>query len=228
MKRNQILDRYYGLLWYIARSFHEKSSSRLTRVLGEDDLFQEAVIGAIKAIDSFRGNRGSLTAWINLKARGQVLDAKRRSHEIPQRRWQEIKKLLDVAEMLTPQLGREPCDEEIAKHLNVSIEEVQRKWCWIVEPVRLDIAEVVPAEREKRPDEQRGQKERKLCLRDCIHAELTDLERLVLVQHIVYKVPRRRLAEILGLSTKKVRGIESSALNKTRACLEERGWHTNE
>ncbi len=46
------MSQYYGLIKYWANYFYGKSSEQLKQTIGLDDLFQEGVVGALKAIDS--------------------------------------------------------------------------------------------------------------------------------------------------------------------------------
>lgn len=54
------MSQYYGLIKYWANYFYGKSSEQLKQTIGLDDLFQEGVVGALKAIDSFEPEKGSL------------------------------------------------------------------------------------------------------------------------------------------------------------------------
>jgi len=222
MNKEQMFAEYYGLIMYLAKSYHKKTLPSLKRVLDIDDLFMEGVIGAIKAINTFNEDKGSFTAWLNLKARGQMLDTIIKSSGIPKREWKSIRKLAQARERLLQTLDREPSDAELAEQIKVPIEKIQKIKFWIRYPENVD--DISNSDKRNRSDEHLILKKLVKDIDHCIQTSLSAEEGFVLIQRIIDGRKLREIGKIINKSLSTVSKIEKKSRQKIMICLENKQW----
>ena len=121
--RNQLVERYQGLLENIVRRF----SQRLPRNVDRGDLATAANFGLISAIEGFDPSRGvRFEVYCELRVRGALLDELRSQDWLP-RPWRaRIEAHKRAVESLRGVLAREPDDEEVARALELSLSEYRQ------------------------------------------------------------------------------------------------------
>ena len=106
------------------------------------DLIQEGNLGLMKAVDKFEYRRGYkfstyATWWIRQSCMRAIAD-QARTIRVPVHMIEKIYKLRRAAGQLVQELGRGPSAEDIAKHMGIPPDEVQRVLKIAQVPVSLD------------------------------------------------------------------------------------------
>lgn len=221
-EREELILRYLSLVKGIA--FNVKKN--LPDSVDIRDLIGYGILGLIKAIDNLKEiNTKRAESYIRLRIKGAIYDYLR-SLDFGSRQVREKeRKIRETVEKLKEKLGREPTDEEIAKALNLSQEELLNllhkiSFSHILsleevfrESIR-DYEELLVSHRDNVEDSVIN-KEFEERLRKAIK-KLPDREKLV-IQLIFYEeLPMREVAKILNCSISRVAQLKSNALKKLR------------
>lgn len=118
--RNRLVERYLPIVRYVA----EKIFDKLPGSVDFEDLTSAGVFGLLHAIDGYDKERGTkFETYCATRVRGAILDELRSCDWVPRHVRSRVNKLQATYDEMVAELGREPRDEEIAKRLDLSIEE---------------------------------------------------------------------------------------------------------
>ena len=121
--RQELVHRYEPLVRFLA----EHMSLKLPRSVDVDDLIQEGMFGLMDAIEKFEPERGiKFKTYCSTRVRGAILDSLRHQDWVPRLARSRSNKILRMREEFQNLHHREPTDEEIAKELEVKIEDVAK------------------------------------------------------------------------------------------------------
>ena len=120
--REQIVERYTSVVEQVARSL----SVRLPRHVDIQDLIHAGLWGLVRAIETFRPERGAeFLPFMRQRVRGAMLDELRTMDYLPRLfRWRQRQRERAV-EALRAQLQRNPTDPEIADYLGISVDRLR-------------------------------------------------------------------------------------------------------
>ena len=118
--KDKLILEYAPLIKFIA----QKIAVRLPSNIELDDLISSGVIGLMDAIDKYDPTRDNkFKTYAEFRIRGAILDELRAQDWVP-RSIRDKAKLLDKTMVnLEAEIGRVPTDEEVAKALNLNIDE---------------------------------------------------------------------------------------------------------
>ncbi|MGC7870305.1 FliA/WhiG family RNA polymerase sigma factor [Desulfosporosinus sp. FKB] len=120
--KQEYIERYLPLVKRIAG----RLSMSLPPHIEEDDIMGYGVFGLLDAIDRFEAARGfKFETYASIRIRGAMIDGLRTMDWVPHSARQKVKRVQDGFAELECQLGRAATSEEVAKMLNVKVEEIE-------------------------------------------------------------------------------------------------------
>ena len=121
--RNELIEQYLPLVRYHA----ERVWSRLPDEVDVDDLASAGVFGLMDAIDAYDPSRSvKFETYCVPRIRGAMLDELRSTDWVPRLVRSRARKLSEANKELSSKLGRMPTQDELAKHLNLDKNELER------------------------------------------------------------------------------------------------------
>jgi RNA polymerase primary sigma factor len=110
--------------------------------LGFLDLIQEGNLGLMRAIDTFDYRRGykfsTYATWWIRQSMSRAIADQGRTIRIPVHMFETTNQLVRVARFLVQRLGREPTPEELAGHIEMPLDRVERALKIVREPISLE------------------------------------------------------------------------------------------
>jgi RNA polymerase primary sigma factor len=224
--RDHLIKANIRLVVNIAKKYRRYSSSFL-------DLIQAGNVGLIRAVDKFdytRGNRFSTYAtWWIRRSVLRHLNQKERTIRLPNYLSTKIRKVHRVRKELTTVLSRTPTNEEVAKQLEMSAEEVGKLLEYAQRAISLDqpVGEDGDSDLQSYIENKDApnpfvEVRQNLLAEDVIDAlnELTEREAKILILRYglngSQKHTLKELGEIFGITRERIRQIQKGALRKLR------------
>ena len=209
-------------------------AGRLSMYLGYnveyDDLVGYGVFGLIDAIDKFDYGKGiKFETYASLRIRGAVLDQIRKMDWIPRSLRQKQKKIDAAMNKLELEFGRPATDEELAKEIGISEDELLN---WqgqanVTNVISLD--EFVDTSGEKNvesvgvntfetPEEVIEKDELKKLLAESLET-LTDREKKVILLYYYEELTLKEISLVLEVSESRISQLHTRALQKMKTKL---------
>jgi RNA polymerase sigma factor FliA len=92
-----------------------------------EDLESQGVMGLIEAVDHFKPEMGNkLSTYATFKIRGRILDYLRNMDWLSRSARQKVRAAQDAMTVLQRNLNRLPTDEELAQHMQISLDTLQQ------------------------------------------------------------------------------------------------------
>lgn len=196
-----------------------------------DDLVGYGIFGLIDAIDKFDyGKNVKFETYASLRIRGAILDQIRKMDWIPRSLRQKQRKIDQAISAVEAATGRVATDEEIAKELDITLDELsiwqgQANMSSIMsldeftdEGVETAKMEAVGNARFERPEDAVEKEELKGMLVEAIDS-LTEKEREVVVLYYYEEMTLKEISLVLEVSESRVSQLHSKAINKMRLKL---------
>ncbi len=221
--REKIIIEYAGLVKIVA--------GRLSMYLGYtveyDDLVGYGTFGLIDAIDKFDMLKGvKFETYASLRIRGAILDQIRKMDWIPRTLRQKQKKMDMAYSKLESEYGRAGTDEEVAKELDITVEELivwqnQTKLTNIVSldefleqgsEIRVDTNASIQFEQ---PEKVVEKEELKKILEETLET-LTENEKKVIVLYYYEDLTLKEISKILEVSESRISQLHTKALQKMK------------
>jgi RNA polymerase sigma factor FliA len=119
--KEQIVKKYIPLVKYIA----SRVIVGKTKYIEFEDLVSYGMLGLMDAISKFDESKGmKFSTYSSIRIKGAMIDELRRNSPISKGAMDKLNKYNDVIEKLQKELYREPETVEIAKAMNVTINEI--------------------------------------------------------------------------------------------------------
>ena len=226
-EKNKIVVEYIPLIRFIAK----KISIRLPANIELEDLISSGVIGLMDAIDKYDSNRDNkFKTYAEFRIRGAILDELRSQDWVP-RSIRDKAKLLEKANLeLESELGRLPKEEEVAKKLNLPMENyfVLVNQVRAVNLVSIDEAQKFSVTDKKQLFEvlQKGSTPFKnisvKSLKRIVHKsieELPERQRILLSLYYYEGFNLKKIGSILNVTESRVSQLHAQAVTKLRVKL---------
>lgn len=125
----------YGRYQESPHAFIERYSSLVKRIahhlMGRlppnvllEDLIQAGMIGLLEAQKNYDPTKGaSFETFAGIRIRGAMLDDIRRGDWVPRSVYKNSRRITEAISFLEGELGRDPMDQEIAEHLEMTLEQ---------------------------------------------------------------------------------------------------------
>lgn len=224
--REQIIIEYAPLVKLVA--------GRLSMYLGYnveyEDLVSYGVFGLIDAIDKFDyGKNVKFETYASLRIRGAILDQIRKMDWIPRSVRQKQKKIDAACLKIETELGRSATDEELAKELEVSVDELYN---WqgqtnVNNLVSLDEfveqgsevrMEAISNSHFEQPEKVVEKAELTKMISEAM-SELTEKENRVVTLYYYEEMTLKEISEVLAVSESRVSQLHTKALVKLKKHL---------
>ena len=228
-QRQELVASHVGLVHHVARQL----ASRLSTEADLGELVSAGSIGLMQAADAFDASRGlSFSTFAVPRIRGAMLDELRRLDHMPRNVRRRSRDVSRARDMLAASLHRAPTASEVAAHIGVPADQLQR-WEFDAhssatvsfhQPARAEadatLGDLIADERAESIDalltHEREVEELKRAI-----ATLKEQERTVLALNFFEELKLQEIAEVLGLSVCRISQIRTAALAKLRVALSE-------
>jgi RNA polymerase sigma factor (sigma-70 family) len=136
--RRRLIEHSMPLAERVAARYQGESAT-----LAHVDLEQEAMVGLIRAVNTFDRDKGaSFKTWVEVKVKGAILDALRKQGHavhLSENANGEYLAYERAVERLAQRYGAYPTDEEIAREMGTTAERARKIEAYVPEVVGLDV-----------------------------------------------------------------------------------------
>ena len=223
--RNTLVENYLRVVKYNA----ERIYAKLPDEVELDDLVTAGIFGLIDAISAFDLERGvKFETYCAPRIRGAILDELRSMDWVPRLVRSRAHKLDHATKALEAEHGRVATDEEIARQMEMTIEEyiklkrdatavglvsLSRKW--FETDSQKDVCEIDVLEDKRGEDPLR--ETQKKDLKDVLTKGLSRAEKLIVVLYYYEEMTMKEIGATLDLSESRVSQMHSSILARLKA-----------
>ena len=227
---SEITERYLPLV----RTVVGRIAMTLPSHVDAEDLYSSGLVGLLNAIRRYDTSSGtSFETYARVRIRGAVLDELRRLDWVPRSVHDKARKVETVMRELEQKKGKAPSDVEMAKALNLSLDDYED----LLEQIRpatficLDSArdaenedgssqyESVPDPSQVDPGDSSSRRELSRIVAERIES-LPEMQRKVLALYYFEDLRLREIAEVFGVTESRICQIHSKAIVTIKAFLQ--------
>ncbi|MCL4533663.1 MAG: FliA/WhiG family RNA polymerase sigma factor [Bacteroidetes bacterium] len=231
--RQQLILQYAPLVKYVVG----RMAIGLPSILDSDDIVSHATIGLIDAIERFDPGRGlKFESYAVARIRGSVIDVVRRLGTYPRGARRKMKEIEAAVAALEEQYGRTPSDEEVAKHLGISVEDYARELLessFAIIPLdgalrtsddegMLSLSDVVEDTKSPNPTHEAERSETRAALLDALR-RLPERDQQLIALYYHEELTLKEIGRVLDISESRVCQLHARAIMKLRRALARAG-----
>jgi RNA polymerase sigma factor for flagellar operon FliA len=228
--RNKLIEIYMPLVRYNG----ERIWARLPEGVDLEDLISAGVFGLINAIEAFDLDRGvKFETYCVPRIRGAMLDELRTMDWVPRLVRSKASKLNEAIQTLEAKLGRPPTEQELAEHLGISLEELEKfvseantvnlislNKKWYETDSYKDVREIDILEDKKGEDPTKRLEQTDLMR--LITKGLSRNERLIIILYYYEELTMKEIGATLDLSESRVSQMHSAIVQRLQEQLAKR------
>ncbi|GIW91027.1 MAG: RNA polymerase sigma factor [Pirellulaceae bacterium] len=225
--RNRLIEHYLPLVRYNA----ERIWARLPQGVDLEDLVSAGTFGLLDAIEAFDLDRGvKFETYCVPRIRGAMLDELRTMDWVPRLVRSKASKLAEATKELESQLGRHPTDQELAQHMGISVDELEKLKTeaqavnivslnkkWYETDSYKDVREIDILEDKKGEDPTK--RVQKSDLMRLVTKGLNRNERLIIILYYYEELTMKEIGATLDLSESRVSQMHSSIVQRLQEQL---------
>ncbi len=230
-ERDRLLLEHLPTVRFVARRIHE----RLPQHVDMEDLVSAGIVGLIDAFAKFdHAKQVQFKSYAQFRIRGAILDSLRTLDWSPRELRRKGRAVEETIRSLTAQLGRAPSEQEIAKGMDLSLNDYQQL---LGELKGLEIGSLNLERNEDGGDEELSYlpgTESDEPLFQCLKGELRqhlidaietlpDKERMVLTLYYYEELTMKEIGLALGVVESRVSQIHSAAVVRLRTVMADLG-----
>ncbi len=219
-ERNKLIAEHVEM----ARRIALRVARRVPEWMSYDDLIASAMVGLTEAADRYDAQRGEpFPGFAEKRIRGAVLDELRRGDIMPRRARQNARKVGQTIQALEKKLGRPPEDEEIAKALDIPVEEYRDDLEHLTHVALVRISPALLQTHAGEDDNAEVQMQRAQLsqrLREGLKA-LPERDATILSLYYIEEVNYGEIAQLLGVTESRVCQLHGRAIARLRTVLNE-------
>ncbi len=230
--KKQLITHYAPQVKFVA----ERMAINLPSHIEVADLINDGIIGLMDAIEKFDMEKGfKFETYAGSRIHGAILDSLRALDWVPRNVRRKAREIEAVFQKLESELGRTPTEDEIAKSLNISLEELQKEMVSISGTSIFSLDEIFYGEsgevslmetiREmgEGPEEEAVRKEAEKVLRQTID-ELPEKEKMVVYLYYFEELTLKEITQVLSLSEARISQLHTQGIirlkNKLRVLFQ--------
>jgi RNA polymerase sigma factor for flagellar operon FliA len=217
-ERNKLIAEHVDM----ARRIALRVARRVPEWMSYDDLIASAMVGLTEAADRYDSARGEpFPGFAEKRIRGAVLDELRRGDIMPRRARQNARKVGQTIQMLEGKLGRPPEDEEVAKALDISLEEYKEDLEQLTHVAVVSISPAVLQEQagdEENAEAKMQRAQLSKALRDG-WKQLPERDASILSLYYIEEVNYGEIAQLLGVTESRVCQLHGRAIARLRTVM---------
>ena len=231
--RKQLLSYYLPLVKNVAG----RLAMGFPKTVELADLVNTGVIGLIEAFANFDPNRGiKFETYAVPRIRGAILDELRSLDWVPRSTRAKSRELERAVQELERRSGRKPSHRELAKYMNITIDEFTSTLDDVSGATLLSLDELIYREEDNRqiPRVETLEGRRDMSVLGEIEemelraylgvaiANLTEQERLVVALYYYEELTLKEIGEVMQISESRVSQIHTKAVSKLRNLVREK------
>lgn len=223
----QLIEHYI----YLVKLVGGRLGIYLNQYIDRDDLVGYGILGLIDAIDKFDPTKNvKFETYASLRIRGAILDEIRKLDWVPRTLRKKQKDVDKARTELETQLTRKPTDEEIAKYLDITLDEYYEleKDVNVSSLVSIDENtfqfETIKDKNAVIPEKQVEEDEMRETLAMVID-KLPERERKVIMLYYFEELTLKEISKILDVSESRVSQLHTKAVSRLRVSMEKYNYN---
>jgi RNA polymerase sigma factor for flagellar operon FliA len=217
-ERNKLIAEHVEM----ARRIALRVARRVPEWMSYDDLIASAMVGLTEAADRYDAARGEpFVGFAEKRIRGAVLDELRRGDIMPRRARQNARKVGQTIQALEKKLGRPPEDEEVAKALDIPVDEYRDDLEHLTHVAVVSISPTMVASHAGEEENAEAQMQRaqlSKALRDGLK-QLPERDATILSLYYIEEVNYGEIAQLLGITESRVCQLHGRAIARLRTVM---------